>query len=120
MTNYLSDLNGNPYPGILAKAKDNATIRTIETQMLDGSYTVQTIGSPSTQVQIEFYSSTATRRLLQICLKTGQPIKVCWRDRIWTGIISGGELNSSVWSRNEVALAEKLIFSVLMTAEDVR
>src|SRR5674476_728326 len=96
MLNFISNINDNGYSGFLTKAKDNASIRTIETQMLDGTFTVQTIGSSATKVSVEFYCSTATRRELQTCINTCQPIKVYWLDRVWTGLISGGKLD---WER---------------------
>ena len=120
MLNYISDSNDNELSGFLSKAKDNASIRTIETQMLDGSFTIQTIGSSVSKVSVEFYCCTATRRELQACISTCQPIKVYWLDRVWTGLISGGKLDWERFSRYETKIQEKLAFEVLVTEEAAR
>lgn len=120
MFNYISDLNDVVFVGIIAKAKESAAIRTIETQMLDGSYTIQMIGRSSTKVSIEFYCSTLIRRSLESHAFSGQPIKVNWHDRIWTGFISSGEIKWETWSRNQVKVQEKLLFDVLVTEEAFR
>lgn len=120
MTNFLSDWNDTVIAGILAKASDNTSIRTIETQMLDGSFTIQTIGNTATKVLVEFYCSTAVRRALEMLAFSGQLIKVYWRDRIWTGLISGGEIKWESWSRNTEKVKEKLQFEVLVMEEAIR
>ena len=120
MANYLSDYNGVVFSGILAKAQESAAIRTIETQMLDGSYTIQTVGSNSKKVSVEFYSSTAVRRTLETFAFSGQAIKVYLRDRIWTGFISGGEIKWESWSKNHAKVQEKLVFEILVTGEASR
>lgn len=120
MRNFLTNLTNEIFNGILASAKASAAIRTIETQMLDGSYTIQTIGNPATKVYIEFYCSTSIRRTLESYAFSGQPIKVQWRDRIWTGLINGGEIKWENWSRNQVKVQEKLLFDVLVLEEAFR
>ena len=120
MNNYLTDIDDQVLPGFLAKAKANASNRTIETQMLDGSFTVQTIGNSATKVSVEFYCSTATRRELQTCISICQSIKVYWLDRVWTGLISTGKLDWERFSKNTTKVQEKLAFEVLVTEEAAR
>jgi len=117
---FISDTNGAVFSGILASAKASSSVRLIETRMLDGSFTVQTIGSAATWVSVEFYCSTETRRLLQLFAHSGQPVRVGYRDRIWTGLIRGGEIQWERWTRNHRELQEKLRFEVLVTEEAVQ
>ncbi len=117
MANYLTDNSDVLIQGKLAKAKDNSAQRVIETEMLDGSFTVQTIGSPATRVEVEHYCSTATRRTLQSTAATGTPIKVYWRDKIYTGLISGGKIAWEQWSRIKTDYGDKVSFVLLVTAE---
>ena len=114
MANYLTDDKNNTFAGILASAADNASVRMIETQMLDGSFTVQTIGCSATRVAIEFYCSTPTRRDLENCVNIGQPIKILWRDRIWTGLIADGGIKWQPVSRTQTRIQEKLQFEILV------
>jgi len=117
MANYLTDNDNVLIQGKLAKAKDNAAQRVIETELLDGSFIVQTIGSPATKVEVDHYCSTATRRILQSTAATGEPIKVYWRDKIYTGFISGGAIQWEQWSRIKTDYADKVSFVMLVTAE---
>lgn len=120
MTNYMSDFYGVVFTGILAKAQLLTSIRTIETQMLDGSFTIQTVGNTAKRIDVEFYCSTASRRLLETFAFSGQAIKVYWRDRVWTGFISGGEIKWESWSKNHAKIQEKLVFQLLVTQEASR
>jgi len=115
MDNYLADYNGTTYGGILAAATEKNTARVIETQMLDGSFTVQTIGSPSPKLDVEYYGSTATRRLLETATAESAPVVVYWKDKVYTGLISGGQIAYERWSRNKTELAEKVTFTLLVT-----
>lgn len=120
MANYITDFAGNALTGFLAKANANAEIRTIETQMLDGSFTVQTIGNSATRIAVEFVCSRSTRRLLEDCTFSGEPIKVFWQDRIWTGLIAGGAIKWEVWSYTHSVYQEKLDFELLVLEEAER
>lgn len=111
MSNYLANTSDVAYEGILAKARDNANTKVIETRLLDGSHTVQTIGSAATKVSIEFHCSLAVRRLIEACASSATPLKAYGTDKVFTGIISGGEIKSdystpSTW---------KLTFDLLVT-----
>jgi len=111
MSNYLADNSDVAYEGILAKARDNATTRVIETQLLDGSYTVQTIGSAATKVSIEFHCSLTVRRLIEACASSATPIKAYAKDKVFTGLISGGAIKSDLTT----AASWKLTFDLLVT-----
>jgi len=119
MDNYLADINGTTYGGILSAVESEQTTRVIETQLLDGTWNVQTIGSPSTKINVTYYGSIATRRTLEAARAAATPIKVYWKDRVYTGIISG-EVGHERWSRNRAALAEKMTMQLLITAEVAR
>jgi hypothetical protein len=117
MENKLTNSSNVLIAGILAKAKSNAGQRVIETEMLDGSFTVQTIGSSATRIEVEHYCSTATRRILQSTAAAGEPVKVYWRDKVYTGLISGGTISWEQWSRIKTNYADKVTFVLLVTAE---
>ena len=116
--NYLADSTDTTYGGILGSAKEKTIARAIETQMLDGSYVVQTVGDPSVKVDVIYYGSIATRRLLETAANESDVIYVYWKDRKYTGIISGGKLVHERWSRNNADLAEKVTFTLLVTGVD--
>lgn len=111
MNMYLADNSDVAYDGILAKARDNASSRVIETQLLDGSYTVQTIGSAATKVSIEFHCTLAVRRLIEVCASSATPIKAYAKDKIWSGLISGGAIKSDLSGAD----SWKLSFDLLVT-----
>ena len=112
---YLTDINGNVIDGILAEFVDNDSVIQIETRMLDGSYTVQSIGGPATTADVVFWTSNALRRSLQAKHAAGAQIKAYWRGQVYTGLISG---NSIVWQEGLLGidrLAEKVSFRLLVT-----
>lgn len=111
--NYLADSDNATYGGILASAKPIKQARVIETQMLDGSWSVQTIGAATQKVSVDYYGSTATRRLLETAAEIQAPIYVYWKDKIYRGLISGGRVDWQRWSRNKVELAERITFTLL-------
>lgn len=113
---YLADNTDAQLGGILAYVRDNKSQRVIETELLDGSFTVQTIGTSSMRLEIEHYCSLAVRRSLETKRDAAEPIKIYWKDKVYTGLISGA-VNHETWSRNKTDLAEKLTFTVLVTAE---
>lgn len=115
MDNYLADSNSATYGGILASAKEQSSARVIETQMLDGSFSVQTIGDPAVKLNVEYYGSIATRRLIETATAASAPIIVYWKDKVYTGLISGGQIAVERWSRNRTDLAEKISFTLLVT-----
>ena len=113
MDNYLADSSSVSYGGILASVKPQTETRVIETQMLDGSFVVQNVGDPAVKVAVEYYGSTATRRLLETAAAESDTLEVYWRDQVYTGIISTGQIAYERWSRNSVTLAEKITFTLL-------
>ena len=120
MVNYLADSNSVAYSGVLASAKETTLARVIETEMLDGSFTVQTIGDPSVRVNIEYYGSIADRRLLEAAAAAAEMLEVYWKDRVYTGIISGGQVTHEPWNRSVVTRAEKVAFTLLAIEVAVR
>lgn len=92
MSNILTQYDDTEIEGILTKARDNSTTRVIERQLLDGSFAVQTVGDPATEVEVEFFCELAARRELQGYANTAALIKVCWEDKIYTGHIRGGRI----------------------------
>lgn len=120
MVNYLADSASVAYGGVLSSAKEETTARVIETQMLDGSFTVQTIGDPAVRVNVEYYGSIADRRLLEVAAAESSTLEVYWKDRVYTGIVSGGQITYERWSRNVVSRAEKVTFTLLVVEVDTR
>ena len=115
--NYLTDQNDVLIPGLLAQLKDTQEIRTIETQMLDGSFSIQTIGRPSTQAEIDFYCSMQTRRSLQDILQAGSLIKAVWRGQTYAGYLSGKSIKWEKYWPNRSDRQEKL--SLIMQIPEV-
>lgn len=116
MANYLADISDVQLSGILAYVRDKKSQRTIETQMLDGTYSVQSIGVATIRIEVEHYCSVAVRRSLETKRDEAEPILVYWKDRKYTGLISG-DIAHERWSRNKTDLAEKLTFTLLVTGE---
>lgn len=114
--NYLADLDSVAFEGILAKARDNQQTRVIETQMLDGTFNIQTIGSAATRVAVEFYCSLAVRRVLEACASSATPLKCYATGTVWTGLISGGEIKADYFSPD----LWKLAFDLLVLEADPR
>jgi len=78
--------------GILTRAGDIKSTIQIENRLLDGSYSIQTIGGPSLDIGVEFYCENAARQELQDYANAGTPIKIVYDDDEWTGIIRTGIL----------------------------
>jgi len=114
--NRIESIGGAEYDGILSKAVDNETTQKIETIMLDGSVSIQVIGSPITSVDVEYYCKRQTRRQLQACAATGAPVVVLHRDKIWTGVISGNVIVEPYISTTD----ERLAFTILVSEENSR
>lgn len=117
--NYLATLTDS-YTGILSNVEDSQSVRSIETQLLSGGYTVQTIGSATKRLNVTFYCSRSTRRQIEQAQAESAYIKIYWRDRVWTGLISSKELSVTRWSRKRVDLEEQIQFEVLVTEEGTR
>lgn len=112
---YMTDINGTVMDGILAECSDNESVIQIDTRMLDGSYTVQSIGGPAPTADVVFWTSTVLRRSLQAKHAAGEPVKAFWRGQVFTGLISS---NSIVWVEGLLGiprLAEKVSFRMLVT-----
>jgi len=92
MAREIRGTGGVAIPGILTRAGDIKSVIQIENRLLDGSYNVQTIGSESTDVMVEFYYETTERRLLQSYATSATPITIIYDNDTWTGIIRGGVL----------------------------
>lgn len=116
MSNYLANSSDVSYGGVLNTVLDARLNRTVETQFLDGSFNVQTIGTAPRRLQVQYTGSHATRLALETLADAGGTIKVYWKDTIYTGIISG----SVTWtrhSRDRAEFAEVVTFQVLVSAE---
>lgn len=118
--NYLATLAEAPYSGTLFNVEDSQSVRSIETQLLNGQFTVQTIGTASKRLSITFYCSSSTRRQIEQAQAESAYIKVYWCDRVWTGLISAKDLTIEKWSRNITDLEEQVKFEVLVTEEGTR
>ena len=116
MSNYLANGSGVSYGGVLNTVLDARVNRTVETQFLDGAFNVQTIGTAPRRLQVQYTGSHATRLALETLAAAGSPIKVYWRDTIYTGIISGS-IQWARHSRDRAEFAEIVTFQVLVSAE---
>lgn len=85
--NGLLDGNGNPFMGLVAMAREDLTDNTILGTMLDGSYSVQMVSSPSRKIDVEFYCSNATRILIQNAKAYGDRVTVIWKEVAYSGYI---------------------------------
>ena len=110
MDNYLATINDVLFDGTLTKARDNSTVRQIESVMLDGSVSIQVIGAAATKISVEFYCSVDIRRSLQASANSAAPLKIAWEDKIWTGIISGSITIEKIAGQ----FLEKLNFDVVV------
>jgi hypothetical protein len=116
VSNYLADENAISYGGVLNTVFDNRANRTVETQFLDGSFNIQTIGTAPRRLQVQYTGSHATRLLLEALADEGGILKVYWKDTIYTGIISGS-VSWTRHSRDRAEFAEQVTFQVLVSAE---
>ena len=114
MSNYLAQYSDTEIEGHLTKARDNSTVRTIEKQLLDGTYVIQTVGSAATEVEVEFYCELAARRELQGYANIAALIKVHWEDRSFTGHIRGGKIEWDLFGVDEF----KTNFVLLVLTEE--
>lgn len=118
--NYLALQNNDLIPGLLATVEEFREVRAIETKMLDGSYTVQTIGSPAKRLDIAFYCARDTRRLIETLQAENGYLRVFWRDREYTVILTADDLIHKRWSKRRPDLEEKVSFGALVVSEVVR
>ena len=114
MSNYLATYADVTISGSLTKARDKKEPRVIQNQFLDGSYNVQTIGTPGQKIEIEFYCSTAVRRQLEHGGADGDLIKVYYEGKIWTGNIDKGMVSWDYFTSEE----EKVTFNLLVYSEE--
>lgn len=117
MEDYIANISGVTYLGHLAKAEEKPVPFQLETRMLDGSVSVQTLGNPVIEVEVEYYCPRLTRRLLQDCASTGGQLVVYFEDRAWTGVISSGSFKSEVYMRD---MLDKVTFTLLTLEEAER
>ena len=113
--NRLIDNVGETIPGLVAYVTDEKTGVVIETKMLDGSFTTQIIGEPSTSYVVEFYCSTATRKSIEDMLFNGDMIVIEWRGLTVYGFISGSKIeHEKFWPKNPNR-QEKLKITIVET-----
>lgn len=116
MSNYIANESGTSYGGVLSVVIDSKQVRTIETQFLNGSFNVQTIGTHPRRLAVDYYGSHATRLLLEALADEAGVILVYWKSRIYTGTVSSA-IQWSRHSRDRADLAERMQFQVLVSAE---
>lgn len=118
--NYLESNTGTTYSGILSNVEEQRSVRAIETQTLGGSYTVQTIGQPAKKLSVKVYCARSVRRALETIQGQNGYIKIYWRDRLWTGLITADRFDIKRWSKKKINIEEEVNFSVLVVEEAVR
>jgi len=116
--NYIADKLDTPITGILASVKDHTKGQIIETELLDGTYIIQSVGNPQTTLEVIFYCSSAVRRQLELSASIGEPIYIYWKGSQYRGLIEKGEISWERWSRNKSGLAEELTFSLRVWEAD--
>ena len=118
--NYIATLAESVYTGTLFDVEDSQSVRSIQTQLLNGQHTVQTIGSAAKRLNVTFYCSRSTRRQIEQVQAESAYIKIYWMNRVWTGLISSKGFKIAKWSRNIVDAEEQIQFEVLVTEEGTR
>ena len=119
MLNYLANSSGTSYGGSLSKLRDVKAPRTIETQFLDGSFNLQTIGTTPRRLTLEYIGSHETRLALEALAEAAGEVKAYWRDTVYTGNIVT-QITWDRYSRDRTEYAEIMTFQVLVTAEAAR
>lgn len=92
MAKELRDYADSPIQGILIRAGSVDSVITIENRLLDGSFSVQTIGNASKEINIEFICERAALETLKLSTITKAPIRIIYDSDDWTGIIRGESL----------------------------
>jgi hypothetical protein len=103
----------------LKSARENTHTRKIETELLDGSYLVQTVGTASILLNVELLCGKAQRRHLQQISNVAGLIKVYYDDRCWVGHIRTGnfvEGNTFVWTPVSPNM-ESVTFTMMVVEE---
>lgn len=86
MSNYLADINGNRLSACALTVRPKAATRKIITQMLDGSHTVQQIGTAATSLKVT--AVVRDKAELDTICATCAPIRVAHYGKTYTGIIA--------------------------------
>lgn len=116
MADQITDYDDIPLVGTLTKARDNSIPRTIENQLLDGTFNVQTVGTEATEVDVEFVCEEDVRRDLEDYAAESALLKVTRNTKRWTGHIKGGKINWDWFSYDEQTVKFTLL---VLTEEDV-
>ena len=111
MAKELRDYMGTLIPGILMNAGREDSIITIENRLLDGSYSIQTIGESSSEVAIEFICEREALEVLQLSAIEKTPINVIYNDDNWTGIIRGNSLSYGYVLPNKYSIKTSILLA---------
>ena len=93
MSNYITTLTGTRIEGKALTVRPNENTIKIVTRMLDGSHSVQQIGSAANKLQVTF--SVADKTTMNSICSTCEPIKIYHFQKVYTGIISSQDI---AWS----------------------
>ena len=116
MSNYIERLTGTRIQGKGLTVRPNSDTIKISTRLLDGTYTVQQIGSAATKLQISI--SVAEKAVLNDICSTCEPIKVYHFGKIYTGYISSQAINWSPLIPGD--LVYQGTFEIVVTGEEDR
>lgn len=112
--NAFYDKNGNSFIGIVAEVADESEDFVIREKMLDGTFAVQKVGAPSTSLDVVFYCSRATRRLIEAASANADLVMLSWRDVNYSGYLDKVK-SDDFWPR-VVNRQNKVKFTLLVEA----
>ena len=112
--NAFYDKNGNSFIGIVAEVVDESEDFVIREKMLDGTFAVQKVGAPSTSLDVVFYCSRATRRLIEAASANADLVMLSWRGVNYSGYLDKVK-HEKHWPHVENR-QEKIKFNLLVEA----
>lgn len=112
MARTIAIYQGTELTGKLMQAIDSQSIAYVQSRLLDGTYNIQTIGEPSTEINVIFLCENDVRRQLEACAVSGTPLTITFDGDSWNGLIKDAVVP------NEIAPPKKFKLNFVLLADE--